>query len=172
MRVRFRSAISNWLCVCVVVCVSIAIWNCCDSDLVLWASKLIMHNPSAMSVLHLSGACLSQVSQLRAQLVPWLSMWPETTLAPRALRIHAAQHILSSSLGKYLAWPFMHAWATAAALHVCLSIRDIYIYIYIHIYIYMHAVKLLSGPSLGFLRVIIWSKLAFERVIIWSKFAF
>ena len=28
-----------------------------------------------------------------------------------------------------------------------------------HIYIYMHAVKLLSGPSLGFWRVIIWAKL-------------
>ena len=31
-------------------------------------------------------------------------------------------------------------------------------YIYISIYVCMHAVKLLSGPSLGFLKVIIWSK--------------
>ena len=30
--------------------------------------------------------------------------------------------------------------------------------IYIYIYIFMHAVKLLSGPSLGFLEVVIWSK--------------
>ena len=34
------------------------------------------------------------------------------------------------------------------------------------------AVKLLSGPSLGFLKVIIWSKLGFLKVIIWSKFVF
>ena len=39
-------------------------------------------------------------------------------------------------------------------------------------YIYMYAVKLLSGPSLGFLEVIIWSKLGFLEVIIWSKFVF
>ena len=32
--------------------------------------------------------------------------------------------------------------------------------------------KLLSGPSLGFLHVIIWSKLGFLNVIIWSKFVF
>ena len=32
--------------------------------------------------------------------------------------------------------------------------------------------KLLSGPSLGFLEVIIWSKLGFLEVIIWSKFVF
>ena len=38
--------------------------------------------------------------------------------------------------------------------------------------VYIYVVKLLSGPSLGFLKVIIWSKLAFERVIIWSKFVF
>ena len=31
-------------------------------------------------------------------------------------------------------------------------------YIYIYVYIYIYAVKLLSGPSLGFLEVIIWSK--------------
>ena len=30
--------------------------------------------------------------------------------------------------------------------------------------------KLLSGPSLGFLNVIIWSKWGFLNVIIWSKF--
>ena len=41
-----------------------------------------------------------------------------------------------------------------------------------HIYIYIYAVKLLSGPSLGFLNVIIWSKLGFINVIIWSKFVF
>ena len=39
-------------------------------------------------------------------------------------------------------------------------------------YIYIYAVKLLSGPSLGFLKVIIWSKLGFLKVIIWSKFVF
>ena len=39
-------------------------------------------------------------------------------------------------------------------------------------YIYIYAVKLLSGPSLGFLNVIIWSKLGFLNVIIWSKFVF
>ena len=32
--------------------------------------------------------------------------------------------------------------------------------------------KLLSGPSLGFFNVIIWSKLGFLNVIIWSKFVF
>ena len=32
--------------------------------------------------------------------------------------------------------------------------------------------KLLSGPSLGVLNVIIWSKLGFLKVIIWSKFVF
>ena len=37
---------------------------------------------------------------------------------------------------------------------------------------YIYAVKLLSGPSLGFLNVIIWSKLGFLNVIIWSKFVF
>ena len=36
----------------------------------------------------------------------------------------------------------------------------------------IYAVKLLSGPSLGFLNVIIWSKLGFLNVIIWSKFVF
>ena len=40
------------------------------------------------------------------------------------------------------------------------------------IYIYIYAVKLLSGPSLGFLNVIIWSKLGFLNVMIWSKFVF
>ena len=30
-----------------------------------------------------------------------------------------------------------------------------------YIYIYIHAVELLSGPSLGFLEVIIWSKFVF-----------
>ena len=40
------------------------------------------------------------------------------------------------------------------------------------IYIYICAVKLLSGPSLGFLNVIIWSKWGFLNVIIWSKFVF
>ena len=47
---------------------------------------------------------------------------------------------------------------------VCLSLSVcIYIYIYIcmYVYIYMHAVELLSGPSLAFSRVIIWSKFAF-----------
>ena len=39
-------------------------------------------------------------------------------------------------------------------------------------YIYIYAVKLLSGPSLGFLNVIIWSKLGFFNVTIWSKFVF
>ena len=34
--------------------------------------------------------------------------------------------------------------------------KEIYIYIYTHIYIY--AVKLLSGPSLGVSKVIIWAK--------------
>ena len=53
-----------------------------------------------------------------------------------------------------------------------LSIRpSLSLYIYIYIYIY-YAVKLLSGPSLGFLKVIIWSKLGFLKVIIWSKFVF
>ena len=41
-----------------------------------------------------------------------------------------------------------------------------------YIYIYIYAVKLLSGPSVGFLNVIIWSKLGFFNVIIWSKFVF
>ena len=45
-------------------------------------------------------------------------------------------------------------------------------HIYIYIYIYIYVVKLLSGPSLGFLNVIIWSKLGFFNVIIWSKFVF
>ena len=43
---------------------------------------------------------------------------------------------------------------------------------YVHTYIYIYVVKLLSGPSFGFLKVIIWSKLGFLKVIIWSKFVF
>ena len=39
---------------------------------------------------------------------------------------------------------------------------NIYIYICIYIYMYMHAVKLLSGPSLGFLIVIVWSRVIFD----------
>ena len=35
-----------------------------------------------------------------------------------------------------------------------------------------YAVRLLSGPSLGFLKVIVWSKWGFLKVIIWSKFVF
>ena len=58
---------------------------------------------------------------------------------------------------------------------VCLvsrySLPSLLFFIYI-IYIYIYAVKLLSGPSLGFLNVIIWSKLGFLNVIIWSKFVF
>ena len=42
----------------------------------------------------------------------------------------------------------------------------------ISVCVYIYAVKLLSGPSLGFLNVIIWSKLGFLNVIIWSKFVF
>ena len=34
-----------------------------------------------------------------------------------------------------------------------------------YIYIYAYAVKLLSGPSLGFLEVIIWSKLGFWKLL-------
>ena len=40
----------------------------------------------------------------------------------------------------------------------------IYTYIYVHIYICIYkyiAVELLSGPSLGFWRVIIWAKFVF-----------
>ena len=48
----------------------------------------------------------------------------------------------------------------------------IHIHTYIHTYIYIYAVKLLSGPSLGFFNVILWSKLGFLNVIIWSKFVF
>ena len=43
---------------------------------------------------------------------------------------------------------------------------------YMHTHLYIYVVKLLSGPSLGFLKVIIWSKLGFLKVIIWSKFVF
>ena len=39
------------------------------------------------------------------------------------------------------------------------KIIDIYLYIYIYIY----AVELLSGPSLGVLNVIIWSKFVFYK---------
>ena len=52
----------------------------------------------------------------------------------------------------------------------CANELDVCVYVYI--YIYIHAVKLLSGPSLGFLEVIIWSKLGFLEVIIWSKCVF
>ena len=41
-----------------------------------------------------------------------------------------------------------------------------------HIHIYIYAVKLLSGPSLGFLKVIIWSTLGFLKVIVWYKIVF
>ena len=34
---------------------------------------------------------------------------------------------------------------------------------YIYIYIYIYAVELLSGPSLGFLKVIVWSKFVFYK---------
>ena len=40
---------------------------------------------------------------------------------------------------------------------------------YIYIYIYMHAVKLLSGPSLGFFNVTNWAKL---RGANWAKVIF
>ena len=60
------------------------------------------------------------------------------------------------------------AFAHADVLSTC----DAALSLYISLYIYIYAVKLLSGPSLGFLNVIIWSKLGFLNVIIWSKFVF
>ena len=36
-------------------------------------------------------------------------------------------------------------------------------------YIYIYAVKLLSGPSLGVLEVIMWSKFAFSKTLIAPK---
>ena len=34
----------------------------------------------------------------------------------------------------------------------------IYVYVYVYVYIYMHAVELLSGPSLGVFKFINWAK--------------
>ena len=49
-----------------------------------------------------------------------------------------------------------------STVSIYLSIdRSIYSSSYLSLYIYIYAVKLLSGPSLGFLEVIIWSKFVF-----------
>ena len=42
-------------------------------------------------------------------------------------------------------------------------------HMYTHIYIYVWAVELLSGPSLGVLNVIIWSKFVFYKTPIVKK---
>ena len=39
-------------------------------------------------------------------------------------------------------------------------------------YIYIYAVKLLSGPSLGFSKVIIWAKFVFLKTLFVPKFPF
>ena len=44
-----------------------------------------------------------------------------------------------------------------------------YIYIDKYIYIYIYAVRLLSGPSLALLEVIIWSKFVFSKTPIAKK---
>ena len=51
-------------------------------------------------------------------------------------------------------------------------VRPLSLSLSLYIYMFIYAVKLLSGPSLGVLNVIIWSKLGFLKVIIWSKFVF
>ena len=45
----------------------------------------------------------------------------------------------------------------------------IFTYEYIYIYIYIYAVRLLSGPSLALLEVIIWSKFVFSKTPIAKK---
>ena len=45
----------------------------------------------------------------------------------------------------------------------------IYIYLFIYIYIYMYAVKLLSGPSLGVFKVIVWAKFVFLKTLFATK---
>ena len=45
----------------------------------------------------------------------------------------------------------------------------IYMYMYVYMYIYIYAVRLLSGPSLALLEVIIWSKFVFSKTPIAKK---